>query len=81
MRGGRSKLIVNLPDSDHGWNSTVAPVSESLEAAKENDCGTVPRAWSTCAVTQSSKLVLMESEKRAKGYMRSSMTSATGVGC
>jgi len=34
------KLIVNLPDSDHRWNSTFIRVSSPWEASVESGMGT-----------------------------------------
>jgi len=51
MQGGRPKLIINLPDSDHEWNSTIIRVSAPWEATEESDCGNVPRAWGTGVIT------------------------------
>ena len=60
-------MLVNLLNSDHGWNSTVVRVSGPWKAAKKSDCGNVLRAWGTGVVAQGSELVSAESEKRVKG--------------
>jgi len=50
--GGRQKLIVNLPDSNHGWNNSVECVYGPWEAAKESNRGSVPRIWDSSVVAQ-----------------------------
>jgi len=43
-RASWSKLIVNLTESDHGWNSTIVQVSGLSEAIVKSSHGNVPRA-------------------------------------
>jgi len=46
-QGSQPRLIVNLSDSDHEWNSIVVRVSSSWETVIESDRGNILISWST----------------------------------
>ena len=75
--GTRLKLIVNLSDSDHEWNSTIV----FWDAAIENDCGNVLTSWSTGAFAYGSELISAESEKWAKKLYQIEYDKHNWSGC
>ena len=78
--GSWQKLIINLSDSDNGWNCTVIRVFGPWKAAAKSDRGSIPRAWNTGVITQCNELVWKSLRSEPRNYTRSNTICVTRVG-
>ena len=61
---GCDRLIINHPDSNHGWHDSVIRVIGPWDSAAEEDRGKVPMCWNKDSIRQVSASVSLLVQER-----------------